>query len=79
MGNTRFTSVSKNRRCGFRNTIYIAQYAFLHRLIVKEVGLKSRKIYWNLADKSFYDININDIKIEGYNQAKDNYKYEVAI
>ena len=87
----------------------ISQYAFLHRLIAKEVGLKSRKIYWNLADahiydrhidlikkqinevsdneriiltlpdKSFYDVHINDIKIEGYNQAKDNYKYEVAI
>ena len=87
----------------------IAQYAFLHRLIAKEVGLKSRKMYWNLADahiydrhietikkqinnvsdeervvltlpdKNFYDVHIDDIKIEGYNQAKDNYRYEVAI
>lgn len=86
----------------------ISQYAFLHRLIAKEVGLKSREIHWNLADahiydrhletlkeqiksvsdedkvvlvlpeKSFYEVHINDIKLEGYKTTKK-YEYEVAI
>ena len=40
----------------------IAQYAFLHRLIAKEVGLKSRNIYWSTDDCHIYVKHIKELK-----------------